>query len=835
MRALPATDRAAWMPSAARGALQAPVLLHRRRRLRAAAATAGENDGSSAAAARADERSVYVWPTSPSWLKGPKSPYRGAVAGGSGSASFGLGSAGAGKAGVAAFVGSPWQGPAAAPPVRLGVAGVAAAAPPATSPAADTAAAGQGSLWNLASLQQRLQSLGLAGVMAYGLFNTLYYTATFAFFWLVVAKVPRGLGLAVTAQKFLTVMAAVWAGSQVTKVPRAAAALVLAPLVDRLMAWLQRVGKLESRRQVFGFFVAGCLGLAFTLFSVVVLTDLPANVRPIIEDNKMLQEELRRYRQQLGEQEGTIATQDRTITALRDELQRQRTQLRECSAVSPAQLLQEQQFRRELRERDETVHQLRQKAEVLERAKAAAERRLANDLAAERRAAAALKQQMKAMQEEMAEKSKQHRFNQLHIKDLYQRLEPLEAAVAAAAQAAQQAPPPVPAPPPEPQVVCQLMLCMVYQQPQPSAAEVAEAAARLAMQEAERRAAEQRRQHAAATRLQAAARGYLARRRLAAQHAAATTIQAAARGFLVRQALATIWEAADEEAEEAAQSAAAAANLSPAQRLAQRQREAELHYQRRAAAGKAKPQKRLPARPGSTARGANTAVEAAARRRGLLPAGGEVEHGSGAAAARRASALALLGGSGQASSGSGSGSSSSFRRLSSLAGLGSRTLGQGPDGFLPGAGTGGPGRTDAFAPQGHVASRASWTGKAARATTSSAEGRTGGTPSGSPVRGGRQSMARVPRLDLAQQDVQKRLPAQQQPAQDGRQQGDRQRQQRSQVHSEEGGQQEHIPSGSPSWQLERPGPPAEPLVPGSGGQRSRRRESLGFGSTKPRV
>lgn len=149
-----------------------------------------------------------------------------------------------------------------------------------------------------------------------GIFNTIYYTATFAFFWLVVAKVPRGLGLAASAQKFLTVMAAVWAGSQVrerhalgglgwlravpvccavphstamlealeglccvqmrsstccllwcsalgatstllsppqvTKVPRAAAALVLAPVVDRLMAWLQRVGKLESRRQVRG-------------------------------------------------------------------------------------------------------------------------------------------------------------------------------------------------------------------------------------------------------------------------------------------------------------------------------------------------------------------------------------------------------------------------------------------------------------------------------------------------------------------------------------------------------------------------------------------------------
>lgn len=125
--------------------------------------------GESSSAAE-DERG-YVWPTAPSWLKGPNSPYRGAVLGGSGSACFGLGDAGAGKAGTAAFVGSPWQGPTVAPPVRLGVAaaGVAAGASPAPAAgAAAAAAAGQGGFWNLASLQQRLQTLGLAGVMAYG-------------------------------------------------------------------------------------------------------------------------------------------------------------------------------------------------------------------------------------------------------------------------------------------------------------------------------------------------------------------------------------------------------------------------------------------------------------------------------------------------------------------------------------------------------------------------------------------------------------------------------------------------------------------------------------------
>lgn len=439
----------------------------------------------------------------------------------------------------------------------------------------------------------------------------------------------------------------------------------------------------------------------------------------------------------------------------------------------------------------------------------------------------------------MAEKAKQHRFNQLHIKDLYQRLESLEAAVVAAAAHTAQAPsPPEPAPPPEAELVCKLMLCMVYEQPQP--AEIAEAAARLAAQEAAQQAAEQQRRQAAATRLQAAARGFLVRRRLAAQHAAATTIQAATRGFLVRQALATIWEA-DEAAEEAA--SAAAVNLPPAQRLALRQREAELHYQRRAAAAKTKPQKRLPARPGSTARGANTAVEAAARRRGLLPTSGESGHGAGAAAVRRASALAILG-SGGSSSGS---SSSPSRRLSSLAGLGNRSLGQGPSSLLMGAGTGGPSRAEAGVRQGHVVDRASWTGsaaasgKAARTTTSGAEVGGAGSPSGRSVRhGGRVSVVRVPPLDLAQQEGPRQRAGQQVAQaggqrQAGKQYGEGQRPPPSETQSEEGAQQEGNEGGSPRWQLERSGAPADALAPASGGQPHRRRESLGFGSSKPRA
>lgn len=43
------------------------------------------------------------------------------------------------------------------------------------------------------SLQARLQAFGLAGIVSYGLLNTMYYITAFFLFWTRVAKVPRGV------------------------------------------------------------------------------------------------------------------------------------------------------------------------------------------------------------------------------------------------------------------------------------------------------------------------------------------------------------------------------------------------------------------------------------------------------------------------------------------------------------------------------------------------------------------------------------------------------------------------------------------------------------------
>ncbi|KAA6420523.1 MAG: hypothetical protein FRX49_09684 [Trebouxia sp. A1-2] len=106
---------------------------------------------------------------------------------------------------------------------------------------------------------------------AYGLLTTVYYTTAFLFFWTHVAKVPRGLGLAETAKRFVGVMSLTWAGSQVTKVARIAAALALAPLLDNACHMAQQKLGLTSKRTALSLVVLSCIALASLCFGATVL------------------------------------------------------------------------------------------------------------------------------------------------------------------------------------------------------------------------------------------------------------------------------------------------------------------------------------------------------------------------------------------------------------------------------------------------------------------------------------------------------------------------------------------------------------------------------------
>ncbi|KAL0539202.1 hypothetical protein IC582_023384 [Cucumis melo] len=117
----------------------------------------------------------------------------------------------------------------------------------------------------------KLRRYGLSGILSYGLLNTAYYLTTFLVVWFYIAPAPAKMGYVAAAGRFLKIMATVWAGSQVTKLARAAGALALAPFVDRGLSWFTVNYNFESQGKAFMAIVGFCLGLALLLFIVVTL------------------------------------------------------------------------------------------------------------------------------------------------------------------------------------------------------------------------------------------------------------------------------------------------------------------------------------------------------------------------------------------------------------------------------------------------------------------------------------------------------------------------------------------------------------------------------------
>jgi len=115
-------------------------------------------------------------------------------------------------------------------------------------------------------LRARLNSYGVSGLLAYGLLNTIYYTMGFLVVWLYLAKVPRGLGWSEVTKQFSIVMGLTWAASQITKVPRAALALFLAPTADGILIYVQARCRLRTRSNALLFLVATCFLLAAIVF-----------------------------------------------------------------------------------------------------------------------------------------------------------------------------------------------------------------------------------------------------------------------------------------------------------------------------------------------------------------------------------------------------------------------------------------------------------------------------------------------------------------------------------------------------------------------------------------
>ena len=126
-----------------------------------------------------------------------------------------------------------------------------------------------------ANVFARLKAYGLGGVLAYGVFNTLYYVVAFL---VAVAAGVRTDAFSATsaasiAKTLSAILVAVWAGSQALKLPRALAALACAPLANRLLD--AAAGRLPAawpdarkRTAAFAALCAACWSLFALAFGV---------------------------------------------------------------------------------------------------------------------------------------------------------------------------------------------------------------------------------------------------------------------------------------------------------------------------------------------------------------------------------------------------------------------------------------------------------------------------------------------------------------------------------------------------------------------------------------
>lgn len=86
-------------------------------------------------------------------------------------------------------------------------------------------------------LTEKLNKAGRAGFLAYGFLNFALYAGGTILQWHRI--VPTGPSFQNQIQKLGKVLASVYIGSQVTKIPRIALALALAPFGNRSLEWLQ--------------------------------------------------------------------------------------------------------------------------------------------------------------------------------------------------------------------------------------------------------------------------------------------------------------------------------------------------------------------------------------------------------------------------------------------------------------------------------------------------------------------------------------------------------------------------------------------------------------------
>lgn len=120
-----------------------------------------------------------------------------------------------------------------------------------------------------AQLRTKLASLGLAAILAYGMFDGLSYTIAFSIAF-VGYEAQTGLNPTQNVADIIKICILMWAGNNVTRPFRLAGAAALAPFMDTMMIRIQQKLRLPSKFWAFALVVAAvasiCVGIVGALF-----------------------------------------------------------------------------------------------------------------------------------------------------------------------------------------------------------------------------------------------------------------------------------------------------------------------------------------------------------------------------------------------------------------------------------------------------------------------------------------------------------------------------------------------------------------------------------------
>ncbi|CAI5505405.1 unnamed protein product [Closterium sp. Naga37s-1] len=170
-------------------------------------------------------------------------------------------------AAAASGAAGPADGDAAKPDAAIPVPATAAAA------AADESSGSWWDSWKArsAGLKEKVAKLGLAAVLAYGLFDGVTYTTFFVLAFLGYEK-STGLNPAANLKALLGIVVLMWTGNNVTRPFRVAGAAAVAPFIDKALKKFQE--KLNLPNQFLAFaLVAGTFGaICLSVVGLLILS-----------------------------------------------------------------------------------------------------------------------------------------------------------------------------------------------------------------------------------------------------------------------------------------------------------------------------------------------------------------------------------------------------------------------------------------------------------------------------------------------------------------------------------------------------------------------------------